>query len=127
MKGGSASAVDFTHLAISFCRALNIPALYCTGYISDLNQPLPYARQDFCAWMRVYLGGRWHDFDPRNNKVMTGRILCAIGRDAADVPLIHSFGWGALNKFQVWVDEIGADPAHFQAPETTVAGNPLRR
>lgn len=118
---------DYTHLAISFCRALNIPAMYCSGYISDVNQTVPYATQDFCAWMRVFLGGRWHDYDPRNNKPMSGRVLCAIGRDAADVPLIHSFGWGALNSFKVWVDEVGADPANFQAPETTVAGNPLLR
>lgn len=97
---------DFTHLAIALCRSLNIPARYCTGYISDLNQPPPYAAMDFCAWMSVYLGGRWHDFDPRNNRPMTGRVLCATGRDAADVPLTHTFGWGALNEFKVWIDEI---------------------
>lgn len=116
---------DYTHLAISFCRAMNIPAMYCTGYISDVGAPPPMPQMDFCAWMRVYLGGRWHDFDPRNNKPMIARVLCATGRDAADVPLTHTFGWGALNGFKVWIDEIGGDPGLINGPEKTLAGNPL--
>lgn len=117
---------DFTHLAIAFCRAMNIPAMYCTGFISDVGVPPPVSAMDFCAWMRVFLGGRWHDFDPRNNKPMIARVLCAAGRDAADVPLVHQFGWGALNSFKVWIDEIGGDPALVNGPEETVAGNPLK-
>src|SRR5690606_16196562 len=60
---------------------------------------------DFAAWMEVYLGGRWHTFDPRNNAPRIGRILIAYGRDAADVPLTHIFGPGELRGFQVWTDE----------------------
>ena len=48
--------------------------------------------------MEVYLGGRWHTFDPRNNSVRFGRILIAQGRDAADVPLTQIFGPGALSE-----------------------------
>lgn len=107
---------DYTHLAIAFCRAVNIPAMYCNGYISDVGQPLPYATQDFCAWMRVYLDGRWIDVDPRNNRPMYGRVLVSTGRDAADVPLTHSFGWGALNRFRVWVDELAPPPGGHPAP-----------
>ena len=33
---------DFTHLAVTLCRCLNIPARYCTGYITDIGQPPPY-------------------------------------------------------------------------------------
>lgn len=117
---------DFTHLAIAFCRAMNIPAMYCTGYISDVGIPPPVPSMDFCAWMRVFLGGRWHDFDPRNNKPMIARVLCGAGRDAADVPLVHQFGWGALDLFKVWIDEIGGDPGLVNGPEETTAGNPLR-
>jgi transglutaminase-like putative cysteine protease len=117
---------DYTHLAVAFCRAMNIPAMYCTGYISDVGMPPPVSRMDFCAWMRVYMGGRWHDFDPRNNKPMIARVLCAAGRDAADVPLVHQFGWGALNQFTVWIDEIGGDPSLVYGPDETVAGNPLK-
>ena len=90
---------DFAHLAITFCRCLNIPARYCTGYVSDIGLPPPYAPMDFAAWMEVYLGGRWHTFDPRNNAPRIGRILIAYGRDAADVPLTHIFGPGDLRGF----------------------------
>ena len=27
---------DYAHLALAFCRCLNIPARYCTGYISEM-------------------------------------------------------------------------------------------
>jgi transglutaminase-like putative cysteine protease len=100
---------DFAHLAITFCRCLNIPARYCTGYISDIGLPPPYAPMDFAAWMEVYLGGEWHAFDPRNNAPRVGRILIAYGRDAADVPLTHIFGPNTLSMFRVWTDE--APPA----------------
>lgn len=96
---------DFAHLAIAFCRCMNIPARYCTGYISDIGLPPPYAEMDFAAWMEVYLGGRWRVFDPRNNAPRWGRVLIAQGRDAADVPLTHTFGPGALQGFKVWIDE----------------------
>ena len=96
---------DFTHLAITFCRCLNIPARYCTGYVSDIGQPPPYPPMDFAAWMEVYLGGQWHMYDPRNNSPRIGRVLIARGRDAADVPLTHTFGPNTLNGFRVWIDE----------------------
>ena len=96
---------DFAHLAVSFCRCLNIPARYCTGYVSDIGLPPPYEAMDFAAWMEVYLGGRWHTFDPRNNAPRAGRVLIAYGRDAADVPLTHSFGPNTLAGFRVWTDE----------------------
>lgn len=99
---------DFAHLAIAFCRCLNIPARYCTGYVSDIGLPPPYETMDFAAWMEVYLGGRWHVFDPRNNAPRIGRILIARGRDASDVPLTHTFGPNTLTGFRVWTDEIAA-------------------
>ncbi|WP_029013419.1 transglutaminase-like domain-containing protein [Niveispirillum irakense] len=98
---------DYAHLAVAFCRAMNIPARYCTGYISDIGQPPPYAEMDFAAWMEVYLGGRWHVFDPRNNQPRIGRILIATGRDAADVPLTHTFGANNLAGFRVWTAPVG--------------------
>ena len=101
---------DFTHLAITICRCLNIPARYCTGYVSDIGQQPPYPPMDFAAWMEVWLGGRWWTFDPRNNDVRFGRVLIARGRDAADVPLTHSFGKHQLTDFQVWIDRIEDEP-----------------
>ena len=99
---------DYAHLAVTFCRCLNIPARYCTGYISDIGLPPPYEPMDFAAWMEVYLGGRWWAFDPRNNAPRIGRILIAQGRDAADVPLTHTFGPNTLASFRVWTDELAA-------------------
>ena len=96
---------DFAHLAVAFCRALNIPTRYCTGYLSFIGEPEPHAPGDFAAWIEVYLGGAWHVFDPRNNARRRGRILVARGRDAADVPLTHTFGPNRLTLFRVWAEE----------------------
>jgi transglutaminase-like putative cysteine protease len=100
---------DFAHLAVAFCRCLNIPARYCTGYITDIGLPPPYAPMDFAAWIEVYLGGRWHNFDPRNNTPRIGRVLIAHGRDAADVPLTHVFGPSTLSGFRVWAEGAPAE------------------
>jgi transglutaminase-like putative cysteine protease len=97
---------DYAHLAIAFCRALNIPARYCTGYLSDIGTPLPHPPGDFAAWMEVYLGGEWQMFDPRNNKPMIGRVLMARGRDAADVAMTTTFGPNTLTGFRVWTDPV---------------------
>lgn len=99
---------DFTHLAITFCRCMNIPARYCTGYLSDIGEPLPHPPGDFAAWMEVYLEGQWWVFDPRNNSPRIARILIARGRDAADVPLILTFGQNRLTEFKVRTEEIAA-------------------
>jgi transglutaminase-like putative cysteine protease len=104
--GGRGVCRDFTHLAVAFCRALNIPTRYCTGYVSFLGEPEPHPAGDFAAWMEVYLGGRWHVFDPRNNSPRVGRVMVAYGRDAADVPLTHTFGPNPLVGFRVWADQV---------------------
>ena len=96
---------DYAHLAIAFCRALNIPARYCTGYLSDAGTPRPYPPGDFAAYMEVYLGGQWITFDPRNNEPRIGRVLIARGRDAADVAMVTTFGPNMLDNFRVWTDE----------------------
>lgn len=97
---------DFAHLAIALCRCMNIPARYCTGYLSEFGQPKPHPPDDFAAWMEVFLGGRWWVFDPRNNNPRLGRILVARGRDAADVPLTQTFGPNTLTQFDVWTNEL---------------------
>jgi transglutaminase-like putative cysteine protease len=105
-KEGRGVCRDYAHLAAAFCRCLNIPTRYCTGYISDIGLPPPYGPQDFGAWIEVFLGGRWHMFDPRNNDPRIGRILVAYGRDAADVPLTLTFGPNVLANFKVTADEL---------------------
>lgn len=97
---------DYAHLAVALCRAMNIPARYCTGYLSDVGTPEPRPPGDFAAWFEAYLGGRWHMFDPRNNTPRVGRILLARGRDAADVAITTTFGLNTLKQFRVWTDEV---------------------
>ncbi|MEX2617413.1 MAG: transglutaminase family protein [Alphaproteobacteria bacterium] len=105
-KEGIGVCRDFAHLAVAFCRALNIPARYCTGYLSDIGTPPPLPPGDFAAWFEAYLGGEWHMFDPRNNTPRIGRILIARGRDAADVAIATTFGPNTLQGFRVWADEV---------------------
>ena len=109
---------DYAHLAITFCRCLNIPARYCTGYLGDIGLPPPYAPMDFAAWMEVYLGGSWYVFDPRNNAARIGRVLIARGRDASDVAISTTFGPNVLKSFRVWTDEVkGAASVFGQAQQ----------
>lgn len=97
---------DFAHLAISFCRALNIPARYVFGYLPDLYVPPPHQPMDFAAWMEVWLDGRWWTFDPRNNARRVGRVLIGRGRDALDVAMLTTFGPATFRSMTVWADPV---------------------
>lgn len=97
---------DFAHLAITLCRAMNIPARYCTGYLGDIGVPADPAPMDFSAWFEAYLGGRWYTFDARHNHPRIGRILIATGRDATDVAISTSFGSANLVRFDIVTDEV---------------------
>ncbi len=97
---------DYAHLAITFCRCLNIPARYCTGYLGDMGMPPPYGPMDFAGWFEVWLDGHWYTFDARNNTPRIGRVLIARGRDAADVAISNTFGPNALKRFIVRTDEL---------------------
>ncbi len=98
---------DFTHLAITLCRCLNVPARYCTGYLGDIGLPPTPSPMDFSAWFEAFLGGQWYAFDARHNVPRIGRVLMARGRDAADVALTTTFGINQLQSLTVWTDEIG--------------------
>lgn len=81
---------DLAHLGIALCRSISLPARFVAGYLYDL-QPM-----DLHAWYEVYVGDRWHTFDPTqylNNEL---RIAIAYGRDAADVSIFHQFGAGDI-------------------------------
>jgi transglutaminase-like putative cysteine protease len=97
---------DYTHLAVAFCRCMNIPTRYCTGYLGDMGTEPPYGTPDFAAWFEVFLDGHWHTFDSRNNKPRIGRVLIARGRDASDVAISVTFGPNTLASFKVWTDEV---------------------
>ena len=102
---------DFAHLAITFCRCMNIPARYATGYLGDIGVPKDPAPMDFSAWFEVYLDGparpRWYTFDARHNRPRIGRIVMAYGRDATDCAITTSFGPSPLAGFTVHTEEVG--------------------
>ena len=102
---------DYAHLAVAFCRCMNIPARYCTGYLGDIGVPPPYGPMDFAGWFEAYLGGAWHTFDPRNNVPRIGRVLIARGRDATDVAIATTFCPNTLESFRVWTDEVATAPS----------------
>jgi transglutaminase-like putative cysteine protease len=97
---------DFQHLAVTMCRALNIPARYATGYLGDIGVPASPMPMDFSAWFEVYLEDRWWTFDARHNQPRVGRVLMAVGRDASDVALTTSFGTANLRHFSVITEEV---------------------
>jgi transglutaminase-like putative cysteine protease len=97
---------DFQHLAVTMCRALNIPARYVTGYLGDIGVPASATPMDFSAWFEAYLEDRWWAFDARNNTPRIGRVLMAAGRDASDVAITTSFGMANLTKFNVVTEEV---------------------
>jgi transglutaminase-like putative cysteine protease len=96
---------DFQHLAVTFCRCMNVPARYASGYLGDIGVPATLP-MDFSAWFEAYLENRWWTFDARHNFPRIGRVLMATGRDAADVAITTSFGPNTLKNFTVVTDEV---------------------
>ena len=96
---------DFTHLAITLCRCLNLPARYVTGYLGDIGVPVT-GPMDFSAWFEVFLGQRWYTFDARHNARRIGRVVIGRGRDAGDVPITMAFGMHTLEHFEVITEQV---------------------
>jgi len=110
---------DFQHLAVTMCRALNIPARYVTGYLGDIGVPVTGV-MDFSAWFEVYLEDRWWTFDARNNQPRIGRVLMATGRDASDVAITTSFGMANLTHFSVVAEELARSQAASALPTNSL-------
>jgi transglutaminase-like putative cysteine protease len=94
---------DFAHLGIAFCRALNIPARFVSGYAAGLNPP------DFHAWFEAYVGDRWYLFDPTRLVAQNGLIRVGTGRDAADVSFATIFGDVQTDRMLVFINNIPND------------------
>ena len=107
-RGGNGVCRDFAHLSLAYLRGLNIPARYVNGYVGDIGVPPVDAPMDFAAWIEVWLSGRWWTFDPRNNDRRFARVVIARGHDAADVPMLSSFGPHELVEFKVWCHAVDA-------------------
>ncbi|MEB3278019.1 MAG: transglutaminase family protein [Lyngbya sp.] len=100
---------DFAHLGIAFCRALNIPARFVSGYAYSLEPP------DFHAAFEAYLGSRWYLFDATRLIPRKGFVRIGTGRDAADVSFATIFGAAQLEVLNVSVDCLTEAP-----PQATV-------
>ena len=108
---------DFAHLSIAFCRALNIPARFVTGYTRYEEPP-----QDFHAVFEAYLGGRWQLFDPTELAPIDSIVRIGTGRDAADVAFATFFGSAKLRRLSPLVEPSGnvARLARLQTPTSGV-------
>jgi transglutaminase-like putative cysteine protease len=84
---------DFAHLAIAFCRALNIPARFIASY-SNFPDPPP----DFHALFEAFLGGRWYLFDPTDLAPRNQVARIGTGRDATDVAFATIFGTAQMTQ-----------------------------
>ncbi len=119
---GGGMCRDFAHLAITFCRALNIPARYVFGYMPDIGIPGPFSPMDFHAWFEVYLGDRWWTFDARFNIPRIGRVPIGIGRDAVDVAMVTTYGPALFKEMRVWSDLFEGDDLDLLPPAASGAG-----
>ncbi len=105
MRNALGFAATSPILRSRFAGVSNIPARYVNGYLGDIGVPADPAPMDFSAWFEAFLDGKWHAFDARHNIPRIGRVVIARGRDATDVPLLHTFGPHRLNLFKVWTYE----------------------
>jgi len=90
---------DFAHLGIAFCRALNVPARYVSGYCLGLEPP------DFHAYFQAWVAGRWMDFDATSLAPRAALVRVAAGRDAADCAWATFYGDGETRWLSVEVTD----------------------
>ncbi len=96
---------DFAHLAITFCRALNIPARLVVGYVHFQEPP-----QDFHAVFEVWLGGQWVMFDPTALAPVEHVVRVGTGRDAKDTAFATLFGPVSMTYLNIQVNADGSPP-----------------
>ena len=102
LTAGAGVCRDFTHIGLSLCRSLRIPARMVVGYLYRLDP------MDMHAWFEAFVGGRWYTFDATQVAPRGGRITVAYGRDAADVALFSEYGPVTMKQMRVWVDTSGS-------------------
>jgi len=90
---------DFAHLAIAFCRALNIPARFVTAY-ARYREPPP----DFHAVFEAYLGDRWYLFDPTELSELDEIVRIGVGIDASEVAFATFFGTASLRRLSPLIE-----------------------
>ena len=114
---------DFAHLAITMCRALNIPARLVVGYVHFDEPP-----QDFHALFEAWLDGRWVLFDATRMAPIDRVVRVGTGRDAKDVAFATIFGSVMWFRKELTVDEGdtlpggGVAPVGGEKPALTLVG-----
>ena len=109
---GKGVCQDFAHIMIGCLRSLGLAARYVSGYL--LTQPPPgqprlIGADASHAWVSVWCEGRWHDFDPTNDRCGSPSpgedyVTLTLGRDFGDVsPLRGVIQGGGSHSLQVEV------------------------
>lgn len=96
---------DFAHVAITLCRAFDLPTRYVSGHLPDIGYVSKGGAMDFHAYFEVYLG-EWMTFDARFNSPRIGRIKVAHGLDAVDGAIATLYGDAPLTDFKVWAYQV---------------------
>ncbi len=107
---------DFAHVAITLCRAFDLPTRYVTGHVPDIGRQDKGTPMDFHAYFEVYLG-EWLTFDARFNVPRIGRVKVAHGLDAVDGAFATLYGEAPLKDFAVWAYQVN--------PEEVSVGDPI--
>ncbi len=90
---------DYAHVLIAMLRAVGIPARIVSAYAPEVKP------QDFHAVVEVFLGGAWHLVDPTGMARADDIAVAGVGRDAADISFMTSFGLMELQNQTVTVDK----------------------
>lgn len=101
LAAGAGVCRDFSHVAVTLCRAAEIPARVVAGYLHSLEP------QDLHCWFEAFVGDRWYTFDATEDRLLGGRIVIARGRDAADVAFISEFGPLETQSLKVAIERVG--------------------
>ena len=91
---------DFAHVMLGLCRAIQIPALYVSGYLYNGARDQLIGSQASHAWCEVFIPGLgWCGLDPTNNQRTDERyIKLGVGRDYADVPPVRGHYKGTTDR-----------------------------
>ncbi|MBH5323499.1 transglutaminase-like domain-containing protein [Aurantiacibacter sediminis] len=95
---------DFAHVMIALARASAIPARYTSCYAPGVSP------QDFHAVAELFVehdgdGGKWRIVDPTGMADPAETVKIGIGRDAADVSFMTTFGFAQFQSNSVDVRE----------------------
>ena len=85
LAAGAGVCRDFSHIGITLCRSLGLPARMVVGYLYQLDP------MDLHAWFEAFIDGRWYTFDATQDQARGGRVVVAYGHDAADVAFISNY------------------------------------